>query len=147
MAPIEARRFDEIRAGDSATLTRELTSKDLPLVAALFGEVDPAHVETWGAALISLLLATKLPGPGSVSLSQSLRFRRPITLGDVLTVSATVTAKDAGTRRMSFDCRCVNQTGEVVIEGNAEMLAPSVTTDRGTAPLAAGPASGETRHR
>jgi len=147
MAPIEARRFDEIRAGDSATLTRELTSKDLPLVAALFGEVDPAHVETWGAALISLLLATKLPGPGSVSLSQSLRFRRPITLGDVLTVSATVTAKDAGTRRMSFDCRCVNQTGEVVIEGNAEMLAPSVTTDAGTAPLAAGPASGETRHR
>jgi len=147
MAPIEARRFDDIRVGDSATLTRELTSKDLPLVAALLGEVDPAHLETWGAALISFLLATRLPGPGSVSLSQSLHFRRPIALGDVLTVSVTVTAKDTGTRRLSLDCRCVSQTGEVLVEGSAEMLAPSVTTEAGAAPLRAGPASGATRDR
>ncbi len=145
MSPIEMRRFDEIRVGDSATFTRELTRNDVPLVAAVLGAVDPAHVETWGAALISTLLATKLPGPGSVSLSQNLRFRRPIELGDVLTVSATVTAKDTGTHGVSLDCRCVNQAGEIVVEGSAEMLVPSVTTDPGTAPLAVGPGRRETR--
>src|SRR5262249_13221846 len=82
MEPTETRTFDEIRVGDSATLTRELARKDLP------------HV----AALISTLLATQLPGPGSVSLSQSLRARRPIAPGDVLTVSATVAAKEPAPR-------------------------------------------------
>src|SRR5215510_6071042 len=146
MEPIETRKFADIRVGDSVTFTRELTRKDLPLVAALFGDVDPAHVETWGAALISTLLTTKLPGPGSVSLSQSLRFRAPIALGEVLTVSATVTAKDAGTHRVSLDCRCVNLAGEIVVEGSAEMLVPSVKTDPGAAALAAGPERREMRH-
>ena len=112
----------------------------------MFGDVDTAHVETWGAALITTLLATKLPGPGSVSLSQSLRFRRPIEVGDVVTVSATVTAKDTGTHRVSLDCRCVNQAGEIVVEGSAEMLAPSVKTGAGAVPLAAGPERREMRH-
>src|SRR5262245_19027067 len=146
MEPIETRKFADIRVGDSVTFTRELTRKDLPLVAALFGDVDPAHVETWGAALISTLVTTKLPGPGSVSLSQSLRFRGPIALGEVLTVSATVTAKDTGTHRVSLDCRCVNQAGEIVLEGSAEMLVPSVKTDPGATALAAGPERREMRH-
>jgi acyl-CoA hydrolase len=146
MDPSDTRTFDAIRVGDSATLTRELTRKGLPLVAAMFGDVDPAHIETWGAALITTLLATKLPGPGSVSLSQSLRFRRPIEVGDVVTVSATVTAKDTGPHRVSLDCRCVNQAGEIVVEGSAEMLVPSVKTGAGAVPLAAGPERREMRH-
>jgi len=129
MEPTETRTFDEIRVGDSATLTRELARKDLP------------HV----AALISTLLATQLPGPGSVSLSQSLRVRRPIAPGDVLTVSATVAAKEPGQRRVSLDCRCVNQAGEVVFEGIAEMLVPPAKTDSIAEPRAANRGHSETQ--
>jgi phosphate acetyltransferase len=136
--PTESRTFDAIRVGDSATLARELTRKDLPLVAAMFGDVDPSHLEAWGAALISTVLATRLPGPGSVLLSQSLHFRRPIELGDVLTASVTATATDTATRRVSLDCRCVNQAGEVVVEGSAEVIAPSVKIDPRGGPLGAG---------
>jgi phosphotransacetylase len=96
------------------------------------------HLEMWGAALISTVLATKLPGPGSICLSQSLYFRRPLRLGDALTVSVTVTAKDPATLRVSLDCRCVNQTGELVVDGRAEVIASSEKVRRGalrTVPL------------
>ena len=122
---IENRTFDEIRVGEGASLTRTLTADDLQLVAAVSGDVDPAHVEVWGATVISTLLATKLPGPGAICLSQHLQFRRPIGLGDTLTASVTATAKDPATHRVSLDCRCVNQAGEVVVDGSAEMIAGS----------------------
>ena len=74
------------------------------------GDVNPAHVDEeyansdmfhkiiahgmWGASLISTLLGTRLPGPGTIYLEQTLRFRRPVTLGDTITVSVTATEKD-----------------------------------------------------
>jgi phosphotransacetylase/acyl dehydratase len=147
MDEVENRTFDEIRVGDSASLTRTLTAEDLQRVAAVSGDIDPAHVEVWGATLISTVLTTKLPGPGAISLSQNLQFRRPIALGDTVTASVTATAKDPATRRVSFDCRCVNQAGEVVVDGSAEMLAGSakVRRPRGGGLRAASP--GEVRHR
>ena len=111
--------------GDAASLARTLTREDAQLFARVSGDVDPAHVGMWGGALISTLLGTKLPGPGSIHVSQNLQFRRPIGLGETITVSVTVKAKDPATRRVSFDCRCVNQAGEIVIEGDAEVIAPS----------------------
>ncbi len=138
---IENRTFDEIKIGDVASLTRTLTREDIQLFAVMSGDVNPAHVDEeyarsdhfhriighglWGGALISTLLGTKLPGPGTIYLSQTLRFRRPVTPGDTVTVSVTATALDAATHRVTFDCRSVNQTGEVVIDGTAEVLAPT----------------------
>jgi phosphotransacetylase/acyl dehydratase len=147
MDEVENRTFDEIRVGDRASLTRTLTAEDLQLVAAVSGDVDPAHVEAWGATLISIVLTTKLPGPGAIALSQHLQFRRPIALGDTVTASVTATAKDPATRRVGFDCRCINQAGEVVVDGSAEMLAGStkVRRPRGGGLRAASP--GEVRHR
>ena len=123
MDTIESRTFDEIQLGESASLTHTLTADDLQLVASVAGDVDPAHVELRGAMLISTLLTTKLPGPGAICLSQQLFFRRPITLGDTVTASITATAKDIATRRVSFDCRCVNGADEIVVDGRAEMIA------------------------
>src|SRR4029453_307207 len=91
-----------------------------------------AHLEMWGAALISTVLATKLPGPGSICLSQSLHFRRPLGLGDALTVSVTATAKDPATHRVSLECRCVNQAEEIVLDGSAEVIASSEKLRRGS---------------
>jgi phosphate acetyltransferase len=79
----------------------------------------------WGASLISTLLGTRPPGPGTISLEQTLRFLRPVTIGDTVTVSVTAAAKDPERHRISFDCRCVNQRGEDVIDGTAKVIAPT----------------------
>ena len=84
----------------------------------------------WGASLISTLLGTKLPGPGTIYLSQTLRFHHPVTLGDTITITVTATAKETEQHRVSFDCQCINQRGEVVISGSAEVIAPTEKVKR-----------------
>jgi acyl dehydratase len=137
---IENRTFDEIEVGDSVGLERTLTWRDIELFAVMSGDVNPAHVDEeyarsdifhgivahgmWGASLISALLGTRLPGPGTIYLEQTLRFRHPITIGDTITVSVSVASKDQTSHRVVLDCRCVNQRGETVIDGTAKVLAP-----------------------
>ena len=72
----------------------------------------------WGASLISTLLGTKLPGPGTIYLSQTLGFHHPVMVGDTITVTITVTARETERHRVTFDCACTNQRGEVVISGS-----------------------------
>jgi phosphate acetyltransferase len=137
---IENRTFDEIEVGETATLERTLSRADIELFAVMSGDVNPAHLDEeyahsdvfheiiahgmWGASLISTLLGTKLPGPGTIYLEQTLKFRRPVKVGDEITVAVTATVKDSERHRISFDCRCVNQRGENVIEGTANVIAP-----------------------
>jgi phosphotransacetylase/acyl dehydratase len=157
MAPVEPmienRTFDEIKVGDTASLTRTLTREDIQLFAVMSGDVNPAHVDEeyarsdvfhriiahgmWGGALISTLLGTKLPGPGTIYLGQTLRFTRPVGPGDTVTVSVTAAALDPARHRVTLDCRCLNQKGEVVIEGTAEVLAPTEKVRRPRAILPA----------
>jgi phosphotransacetylase/acyl dehydratase len=148
---IENRIFDEINVGDTASLIRILTPEDVKLFAVMSGDVNPAHVDEeyarsdmfhkiiahgmWGGALISTLLGTKLPGPGTIYLGQTLKFLRPVALGDTVTVSVTVAAKDAEKHRVMFDCRCTNQKGEVVISGTAQVIAPAEKVKRPRAVL------------
>ncbi|TFH87195.1 bifunctional enoyl-CoA hydratase/phosphate acetyltransferase [Billgrantia azerbaijanica] len=138
---IENRTFDEIQVGDSAAIEKRLTLDDIKLFAIMSGDINPAHLDEdfakstrfqevvahgmWGGALISTVLGTELPGAGTIYLGQTLRFREPVRLGDVLKVSVTARAKDAERKRITFDCRCVNQDGRVVIEGKAEVQAPT----------------------
>ncbi|SFM31238.1 Phosphotransacetylase [Ectothiorhodospira mobilis] len=138
---IENRTFDEIQVGDTATLERRLTMDDIKLFAIMSGDVNPAHVDEdfakssrfqeiiahgmWGGALISTVLGTELPGPGTIYLGQTLRFKAPVGLGDVLQVSVQVKEKDPKRNRIQFDCRCTNQDGQEVIEGVADVLAPT----------------------
>jgi phosphotransacetylase/acyl dehydratase len=141
MDEIENQTFDEIALGAVASLTRTLAWDDIRLFAVMSGDINPAHVDQqfaasdafhkiiahgmWGGALISTVLGTKLPGPGTIYLSQTLRFKRPVALGDTITVTVTAAAKDAERHRITFDCECVNQHGEVVISGSAEVIAPT----------------------
>ncbi|MGJ7459089.1 bifunctional enoyl-CoA hydratase/phosphate acetyltransferase [Halomonas sp. RA08-2] len=137
---IENRTFDEIQVGDEAHLEKRLTLDDIKLFAIMSGDVNPSHVDDdfarssrfqeviahgmWGGALISTVLGTQLPGPGTLYLGQTLNFRAPVALGDVLRVSVRVTAKDDTSSLLTLDCRCENQRGKVVIEGEARVLAP-----------------------
>jgi phosphate acetyltransferase/phosphate butyryltransferase len=77
----------------------------------------------WGGALISAVLGTELPGPGTIFLDQSLRFLAPVSLGDTVTVRVEVTQKqDKG--RLVLACSCINQDGKTVIDGEAKVIAP-----------------------
>ncbi len=138
---IENRTFDEIAIGDSAQLVRTLRQQDIELFAVMSGDVNPAHVDVeyaktdifheviahgmWGGALISAVLGTELPGPGTIYLNQSLSFRRPVGLGDTVTVTVTAKQKQAEGKRILFDCVCLNDEGQKVIIGEAEVIAPS----------------------
>lgn len=146
---IENRTFDEIKPGDTTSLVRTLSKEDIELFAVMSGDVNPTHVDElyassdlfhkiiahgmWGAALISTLLGTKLPGPGTVYLGQTLSFHQPVMVGDTITI--TVTTKDAERHCVSFDCLYTNQRGEVVISGNAEVIAPTTKVKRPRASL------------
>jgi phosphate acetyltransferase len=140
-ALIENRTFDEMAVGESASLQRTLSWRDIELFAVMSGDINPAHVDPeyaqsdqfhhivahgmWGGSLVSTLLGTRLPGPGTIYLEQTLSFRRPVAIGDTITVSVAVASMDAKHHRVVLDCSCVNQRGETVITGIATVLAPT----------------------
>ncbi len=148
---IENRTFDELKVGDSAQITRTLRKQDIELFAVLSGDVNPAVVDEefartdifhkviahgmWGGALISAVLGTELPGPGTIYIDQSLHFRHPVGLGETVVVRVTVREKDAATRHVTLDCVCQNQAGDVLIEGEARVLAPTEKVRRPRAML------------
>lgn len=138
---IENRPFDELRLGDEASLVRTLGSADIELFAVMSGDVNPAHVDQeyargdifhkviahgmWSGTLISTVLGTMLPGPGTIYLSQSLRFLHPIGVGDTVTVSAEVVELHPERHRVKLACRVVNQNDELLVTGMAEVIAPT----------------------
>jgi phosphate acetyltransferase len=139
---IENVTYDEISVGQSARLLRTLTLADIQAFAAVSGDTNPAHLNAeyandtlfhgviahgmWGGALISALLGTQFPGPGTIYLEQVLHFTKPVRIGDTLTVTATVLTKDDAKKRLELDCQVVNQKGDRVLHGTAKVLAPSV---------------------
>jgi phosphate acetyltransferase len=124
---IENRTFDEIAIGDSASLSRTLSKDDIALFAVMSGDVNPAIVGNGmaGSALVSAVLETRLPGPGTIYLGRDLSFRKPVGLGDTMTVTVTAKEKRPEKHIVVFDCRCVNQRGEEVITGTALTMAPT----------------------
>ena len=138
---IENKIFSEIKIGDVAELRHSLLQKDIELFAIMSGDVNPAHVDAefakddlfhkiiahgmWGASLISTVLGTILPGPGTIYLDQSLKFSHPIALGDTVTVRLTVTHKHDDKSIIDLDCQCITQDGKVAISGTATVIAPT----------------------
>ncbi|WP_444667699.1 bifunctional enoyl-CoA hydratase/phosphate acetyltransferase [Cereibacter changlensis] len=143
---IENRTLDELQIGDSAETERVLTTEDIELFAVMSGDVNPAHLDAayaedsdfhhviahgmWGGALISAVLGTRLPGPGTIYLGQSLRFRHPVSPGDRIVARVTVREIDRTSAKVALDCLCQNQRGEPVITGEALVLAPREKVSR-----------------
>ncbi|MFZ0161831.1 MAG: bifunctional enoyl-CoA hydratase/phosphate acetyltransferase [Kineosporiaceae bacterium] len=138
---IENHPLDELRLGASAALTRTLTTSDILLFAKVSGDINPAHVDAayarttrfgeiiahgmLGSSLISTLLGTRFPGPGTIYVGQTLKFLAPVHIGDTLTVTVTVAAIDLAGHRVVLDTRCVDQDGVLVIDGQAEVIPPT----------------------
>ncbi|MDN3564139.1 bifunctional enoyl-CoA hydratase/phosphate acetyltransferase [Paeniroseomonas aquatica] len=146
VAFIENRTFDEIHLGEAASLSHVVTQRDIDLFAAVTGDVNPAHVDPayaetdmfhhiiiqgmWGGGLISAVLGTRLPGPGTIYLGQELHFRRPVSIGDTITATVTVRDKRPEKGDVTLDTVCTNQHGDAVITGTAEARAPRVKVRR-----------------
>ena len=146
LVTVRNRTFDEIAIGDSATIERTLSTQDIELFAVLSGDVNPQHLDAefaastpfhgviahgmLGGALISAVLGTRLPGPGTIYLGQTLKFLAPVRIGDQLRISVTVSARDEERKRLQLACECVNQDGTLVISGEADVLAPTERIER-----------------
>ncbi len=131
--------LEDLTVGQSAELSREVRESDLVDFAAVSGDHNPVHLDEayaattpfggriahgmLSASYISALIAGKLPGPGTIYLSQSLKFRRPVRIGDVVTVRAEITAIDEAKARVTLATTCL-VGGKAVIEGEAVILAP-----------------------
>lgn len=148
--------FDELTLGQQASLNKTLTQEDIALFAAMSGDVNPAHMDLefaksdifhgivghgmWSGSLISALLGTILPGPGTIYLEQDIKFKKPVRIGDNITITLIVQDKRPDkpivTPIVTFNCKGVNQRGEIVIEGLATVLAPTkkIRVPRATLP-------------
>lgn len=131
--------IDQLEPGMSASTAKTVTEADIILFAGVSTDVNPAHLDEeyckgtlfgtriahgmLSASFISAVLANKLPGPGTIYLSQTLKFKAPVKPGD--TVKATVTVREvvAAKNRVILDTICtVGDT--VVIEGECLMMPP-----------------------
>ncbi|MBX9467851.1 MAG: bifunctional enoyl-CoA hydratase/phosphate acetyltransferase [Rhizobium sp.] len=120
------RMFEELKLGDSASLTRTIGPDDIELFAALSGDNNPVPLgqSLIPAGMISAVLDTRLPGPGTIYLGQDLEFWKDIATGDQITATVTLMTKESDGRTLVFDTRCVNQQGQPVLAGKARVRAP-----------------------
>jgi 3-hydroxybutyryl-CoA dehydratase len=134
----------ELATGAHATFTKTVTETDVVMYAGITGDFNPVHVDAVEAAksrfggriahgmlsagFISACIAMKLPGPGAIYLSQSLRFTRPVRIGDTVTARVEVAEWNTTKRRARLTTTCYNQVGELVIDGEALVLVPEDDT-------------------
>jgi 3-hydroxybutyryl-CoA dehydratase len=132
--------FEDLRPGDRASTGKTITEADILLYAAVSTDTNPVHLDANAAAhslfrervahgmlsagLISAVLGTKLPGPGTIYVSQTLRFCAPVRIGDTVIATVEVTALDIERKRATLRTVC-SVAGTPVIEGEAVVIPPS----------------------
>lgn len=130
--------YDEIKIGQSLTVSRTISRTDVDVLGVLSGDIDETQLEreqgpdhipcaesVASEAFFSHLLSRMLPGPGTTILAHDLTFNGKITMGE--TVSATITAKEKRPEGhvIVFDCNCTTETGELIASGTATVSAPT----------------------
>jgi 3-hydroxybutyryl-CoA dehydratase len=133
-------RIDEMMVGMSAEHAKTVTEADIVLYAGITGDFNPVHVDAdvaarsmfgariahgmLSAGFISAAIGMKLPGPSAIYLSQSLRFTKPVRIGDTITARVEVVEVVAAKKRVRLSTTCRNGAGETVIEGEATVMIP-----------------------
>ena len=131
--------IDQLQPGMSASIAKTVTEADIILFAGVSTDVNPAHLDEeyckgtmfggriahgmLSAGFISAVLANKLPGPGTIYLSQTLKFKAPVRPGDTVTATVTVREVNVAKNRVTLDTVC-SVAGKTVIEGEALMMPP-----------------------
>jgi 3-hydroxybutyryl-CoA dehydratase len=131
--------YDSLEIGQTASFNKTVEERDVQLFAAASGDCNPVHLDAafaattvfkeciahgmYSGALISAAIACQMPGPGTIYLGQNLKFSRPVKLGDTLEVRLEVLEK-LPKGRVKLATRVFNQREELVVDGEAEVLAP-----------------------
>jgi acyl dehydratase len=131
--------YDALEVGQTASYSKTVEERDIQLFAAVSGDRNPVHLDAeyaattmfkqriahgmFSGALISAAVACELPGPGTIYLGQQMRFTAPVKLGDTLTVRLEILEK-LPKFRVRVATRVFNQNDELVVDGEAEILAP-----------------------
>ncbi len=132
--------LESIAVGDAVEAATQVTAREIELFAEATGDRNPVHLDEeiasrsqFGgriahgmltAGLISAAIASKLPGPGSIYLGQTLRFTRPVRIGDTVTVRLEILEVISARRRVRLATVCTNQHGETVLDGEATVMVP-----------------------
>ena len=128
--------FEQLAVGQTASLGKTITEADILMYAAVSLDTNPVHMNEeagkdtvfggrvahgmLSAGLISGVLGTKLPGPGTIYLGQTLRFKAPVKIGDTVTATVEVTHLDPAKKRATLKTVCT-VAGKAVIEGEAHV--------------------------
>ena len=128
------------KIGDRASMSKTITEADLVMFAGVTGDFNPLHLDAEYAkttvfgqriahgilsvGFISAVLGTKLPGPGSIYLSQQAKFLKPVRIGDTITTTVEVKAYAPEKRIVTLKTNCFNQEGAQVLEGEAVLKLP-----------------------
>lgn len=127
--------MSEIEIGQKASLTQEITEGNVLVFAGATGDLNPVHISEEYASktifkkriahglisvsLIAAVLGSELPGAGSVYVSQDVKFKAPVFIGDIITAELEVIAKDIERNKLTLRTICTNNRGQIVIEGQA----------------------------
>ncbi len=131
--------IEDLEPGMTATFGKTITDADILMFAGVSGDTNPGHLNEEFAAgtpfhgrivhgmltasLISTVLGTKLPGPGCIYVSQTMRFLAPVRSGDTVRAEVTLRTVDREKKRAIFDTAC-KVLGKNVLEGEAVLFVP-----------------------
>ncbi len=132
--------INELEIGMSASQSKTITETDIVLYAGITGDFNPMHINEEYAkttrfggriahgglieGLIAPVVGMKLPGPGTIALERTVRFKAPGRIGDTITVTATVAEKIVEKNIVVMKAEWKNQRGELVMEGSVKLMPP-----------------------
>jgi 3-hydroxybutyryl-CoA dehydratase len=132
--------FEDLHIGQTATLSKTITEADILMYAAVSLDTNPIHLDEeaarqsrfggriahgmLSAGLISALLGTRLPGPGTIYMRQSLTFRAPVKIGHTVKAIVEITDLNPPKKRATLRTLCMVKE-DVVIDGEAVVLVPT----------------------
>lgn len=132
--------IENIKLGDQASYTRTVTEADIVMFGGISGDLNPAHFNEvyckdtifkqriahgmLSASYISTVLGMQLPGPGTIYLSQEIKFTAPVKIGDTVTATVEVIEIDKEKNRLVLETICTNQENQKVVVGKAKVMPP-----------------------
>lgn len=139
MTEVSNTPYEALQVGQTAHFSKTVEERDIQLFAAMSGDHNPVHLDAayaantlfkeriahgmFSGALISAAVACELPGPGTIYVNQQMSFEKAVKIGDTLTVRLEILEK-LPKFRVRIATRVFNQHDELVVDGEAQIIAP-----------------------